>query len=194
MKEIHFITSNKGKLEEAEKKLSSLGVHVVGSDIYVPEIQANSVREVIEYALDYLENNADAKELGRVMLDDSGLFIDYLKGFPGVYSAYVLNTIGYKGILKLLEGVDEELRKARFIACIGYLDLETGKRDIFEGVSFGHIAYEPRGSGGFGYDPIFIPVEGNGRTFAEIPTEEKNIYSHRGRALDAMVSSLFLKK
>jgi XTP/dITP diphosphohydrolase len=194
MKEIHFITSNKGKLEEAEKKLFRLGFHVVGSDIYVPEIQANSVREVIEYALDFLETNEEANRLGRVMLDDSGLFIDYLKGFPGVYSAYVLNTIGYKGILKLLEGVEEELREARFIACIGYLDMETKEREIFEGVSSGKIAFAPRGSGGFGYDPIFIPKEGNGRTFAEIPTEEKNIYSHRGRALDAMVRTLFLKK
>ncbi len=194
MRKLHFVTSNKGKLEEAGKKLFRLGYDVVGADIYVPEIQAESLREVIEYGLDFLEHDNEAKKLGRIMIDDSGLFIDELKGFPGVYSAFVLKTLGNKGILKLLEGVPEEMRVARFVACIGYLDLENGRREVVEGVSEGTIAFEPKGKGGFGYDPIFKPFEGKGRTFAEIPTDEKNEYSHRGRALDEIVRAILLEK
>ncbi len=115
-----------------------------------------------------------------IFIEDSGLFVEALKGFPGVYSAYVFKTIGYSGILKLLAGVEN--RRAYFESVVG-LKLK-GEVRIFRGRVDGVIAEKARGKGGFGYDPIFIP-EGSEKTFAEAP-EIKNRVSHRKRALEEM--------
>ncbi|MDI6718773.1 MAG: RdgB/HAM1 family non-canonical purine NTP pyrophosphatase [Methanomicrobiales archaeon] len=112
-----------------------------------------------------------------LIVDDTAFYVRALKGFPGPYAAYVLDTIGKEGILKLLEGVDD--RDARFETAIAYADAD-GIR-IFRGVLEGRIV-PPRGSGGFGYDPI---VEWEGRTLAELPLAEKSRISHRARALSA---------
>ncbi|WP_054839573.1 XTP/dITP diphosphatase [Thermococcus sp. JCM 11816] len=172
-----FVTSNPGKVEEARKYFEPLGVEVYQLKVSYPEIQADTLEEVAEYGgAKWLAQRVD----GPFFLDDSGgLFVEALKGFPGVYSAYVYKTIGYQGgILKLLE--EETNRKAHFKSVIAYWD---GELHIFTGRVDGKIATEPpRGSGGFGFDPIFIP-EGFDRTFAEMTTEEKNRISHRGRAL-----------
>ncbi len=116
----------------------------------------------------------------RIFIEDSGLFVEALRGFPGVYSAYVSKTIGYKGILRLMKG--EENRKAYFksVVCLKL----KGEIKIFRGKVEGRIAEKARGRGGFGYDPIFIP-EGSDKTFAEAP-EIKNRASHRKRALEGM--------
>ncbi|MEM0332314.1 MAG: non-canonical purine NTP pyrophosphatase, partial [Archaeoglobaceae archaeon] len=105
-----------------------------------------------------------------------GLFIEALKGFPGVYSSYVFKTIGNEGILKLMDGITN--RRAYFKAVLAYWD---GKEiHIFEGKVEGEIATEIRGSGGFGFDPIFLY---NKKTFAEMG-DEKNEVSHRRRVLE----------
>ena len=111
-----------------------------------------------------------------LMVDDTAFFIDALNGFPGPYAAYVLSTIGNTGILRLMEGARD--RNARFTTAIAFAD-ETGIF-VFSGTISGRIIPEPRGSGGFGYDPIF---EVDGKTLAEIPLEEKSAISHRARAL-----------
>ncbi len=175
-----FITSNPGKVEEAKRYFEPLGVEVYQLHISYPEIQADTLEEVAEYGARWLAERID----GPFFLDDSGLFIEALKGFPGVYSAYVYKTLGYWGILKLLEG--ESNRKAYFKSVIAYWD---GELHIFRGKVDGRITEEPRGSGGFGFDPVFIP-EGFDRTFAEMTTEEKNAISHRGRALKAFATWL----
>ena len=112
------------------------------------------------------------------------MFVDALKGFPGVYSAYGQKTIGNEGILKLMEGVDD--RAAVFKCCIG---CRIGDETVIvTGKCPGVILDSARGDGGFGYDPIFSP-DGE-HSFAEIPVEEKNVISHRGVATRMLVEEL----
>ena len=168
-----FITSNPGKVEEAKRYFESLGVEIYQLKMEYPEIQADTLEEVARFGAEWLGKRLDVP----FFLDDSGLFIDALNGFPGVYSAYVYRTLGIDGILKLMEGVKN--RNAHFRSVIAYWD---GEVHLFTGRVDGEIINEKRGSGGFGFDPIFVP-EGFTRTFAEMTTEEKNVISHRGRAL-----------
>jgi XTP/dITP diphosphohydrolase len=175
-----FVTSNPGKVKEAKKYFEPLGINVYQLKIEYPEIQADTLEEVAEYGLRWLSERIK----NPFFLDDSGLFVDALKGFPGVYSAYVYKTIGYEGILKLLQG--EKNRRAYFKSVVAYWD---GDIHMFTGIVKGEITEKPRGSGGFGFDPVFRP-EGFDRTFAEMTTEEKNLISHRGRALRAFATWL----
>ena len=175
-----FVTSNPGKSEEARKYFEPLGVEVYQLRFPYPEIQADTLEEVAEYGAKWLAERID----GPFFLDDSGLFINALKGFPGVYSAYVYKTLGIDGILKLLEGVDD--RSAYFKSVVAYWD---GELHLFKGRVDGEIIREKRGNGGFGFDPVFRP-SGFDRTFAEMTTEEKNEISHRGRALKAFAEWL----
>ena len=116
------------------------------------------------------------------MVEDAGFFIDEFDGFPGVYSSYVHKTLGIKGIIKTLEG--KENRDASFQCVIGiHLD---GEEFFFKGECKGQVSERVLGSNGFGYDPIFIPNEGNGRTFGEMNNEEKQQFSHRGKAMDKL--------
>jgi XTP/dITP diphosphohydrolase len=126
-------------------------------------------------------------EYGRpVMIDDSGLFVDSLGGFPGVYSSYVFKTLGCEGILRLMEGVED--RSARFECCIGFM-APGGEPFIAKGVARGSIAREMSGSGGFGYDPIFVH-EGHTQTYAQLDIGDKNRLSHRGRAMELFIREL----
>ncbi len=172
-----IVTHNKHKFEEMQKVVPDLEM----LRMEYPEIQANSLEEVVDFSLDYLADRID----GNFIIDDSGLFIHSLNNFPGVYSAYVFDTIGNMGILKLMEGIED--RRAIFKTVIG-VRLE-GQNFKFMGLCHGHIAKEPRGTNGFGYDPIFVP-EGDDRTFAEMSTEEKNKVSHRGKAIRKVSSFL----
>ncbi len=173
---ICFVTGNRHKYEEAKKLLSDIEMR----HIPYPEIQADSLEEVAEYGIEFLRKKLDCN----FFLEDSGLFISHLNGFPGVYSAYVFKTIGNDGILKLMK--DAEDREARFESVIAYYD---GEIHLFKGVCKGMIAENATGKKGFGYDPIFIP-EGEERTFAEMESEEKNEYSHRGMAMKKFISYL----
>ena len=175
--QLHFITGNSHKVNEARKKLESLGYEVVQKDMDPPEIQADRLEDVALFSAEWVKERFD----GPFFLEDSGFFVDSLKGFPGVYSAYVFKTLGYMGILRLMEGIEQ--RGARFMAVIAYYD--GSDIHVFRGEVKGTVSNEPRGENGFGYDPIFIPEE-DSRTFAEMSTEEKNRYSHRGRGLEEM--------
>jgi len=146
-----------------------------------PEIQADTLEETIAPGLKWLMERYNRP----IMIDDSGLFVDALKGFPGVYSSYVFRTVGCDGILRLMDGVRN--RSARFECCIGFL--VPGKEPhISKGMAKGSIAEKKAGTGGFGYDPVFVP-EGYTKTYAQIDISEKNKISHRGRAI-----ALFLKE
>ncbi|ACJ17106.1 HAM1-like protein [Thermococcus onnurineus NA1] len=170
-----FITSNPGKVEEARKYFEPLGVEVYQLKVEYPEIQADTLEEVALFGLEWLSRKIDEP----FFLDDSGLFVEALKGFPGVYSAYVYKTLGVDGLLKLMEGVEN--RRAYFKSVIAYWD---GEAHIFTGIVEGEIIHEKRGNMGFGFDPVFKP-SGFDRTFAEMTTTEKNKISHRGLALKA---------
>ena len=172
-----IITHNRNKYEEMKKIIPELEM----LDMEYPEIQADSIEEVIDFALDYLSERID----GNFIIDDSGLFIHTLNNFPGVYSAYVFKTIGNEGILRLMEGKGD--RSATFKTVIG-LRVE-GQNFKFIGLCHGSISHVPRGNNGFGYDPIFIP-EGYDKTFAEMSTEEKNRVSHRGKAIRKVAAFL----
>jgi XTP/dITP diphosphohydrolase len=182
LKEVALVTSNKHKLEEFKHGLAPLGYKVVHLPVDCNEIQADTLEEVVDVCLDEVV----AMGHTNIVLDDSGLFIDRLKGFPGVYSSYVFSTLGNEGILKLLEGSDD--RSARFECCIGCQMNDVG-RIVVKGRSPGRIIMEKRGKLGFGYDPIFTP-DGSDRTFAEMDLDEKNRFSHRGNAMRLFVDAL----
>ncbi len=170
---MNIITSNEGKFKEYKKIFPEARMHNVGYH----EIQADTLEEVVEHALMTLKEHAP------LMIDDSGLFIDEYDGFPGVYSAYVMQTLGCKGILRLMNHVEN--RNSRFECVIGYMD-STGNIELFKGITDGTIICDMRGTEGFGYDPIFIPVNYE-KTFAQMTTEEKNKISHRGKAMKALL-------
>lgn len=128
-----------------------------------------------------------------VMADDSGLEVDYLNKEPGVYSARYLGEdtsydIKNADILKRMEGVPEEMRSARFVCVIATV-LPDGRELVVRETIEGRIGYEIRGSHGFGYDPIFYVPE-LGKSTAELTEEEKNLISHRGKALRSMREKL----
>lgn len=180
---IRFVTTNEGKYREVSKRLGGAGIDCEMLAIDYAEIQCDSLEEVVRSSLEWLSGKVE----GDFLIDDSGLFIASLDGFPGVFSSYVFRTIGSDGVLKLLQGVED--RAAEFRCCFG-LHLE-GRNELFIGAVQGTITQEKRGEGGFGYDPIFIPTGGT-KTFAEIPAEEKNKLSHRGKVLEKMLK--FLEK
>jgi XTP/dITP diphosphohydrolase len=126
--------------------------------------------------------------------DDTGLEVDALQGAPGVYSArYAGVDASYAdNVVKLLaelEGVYPTLRTARF-ATVAIACGPDGHEVVARGEADGLIAAAPRGDGGFGYDPVFVPLEGDGRSFAEMTPEEKHAVSHRGRAFRALAAAL----
>lgn len=178
---IQFITSNLGKFKEVRQKLREAGIELKRIELPYPEIQGGTLRGVVEEALSWLSSRVK----GDFLIDDSGLFIESLKGFPGVYSSFVFKSIGCEGIIKLLEGKED--RRARFECYLG-LRWRGGNR-VFKGVCKGQIAEKPRGGQGFGFDPIFVP-EGEERTFGEMSRKEKNEISHRSRAVESLLSSL----
>lgn len=181
MKRVYLVTGNRHKVEEFEAILAPLGVEVVPVRLEKLEVQADDVAVIARYAAERLPV-MDAP----VAVEDAGLFIKALRGFPGPYSSYVYRTLGLKGVLKLMEYVDE--RGAYFLSAIGVKDTE-GRVHVFTGRVDGSIARSPRGSGGFGFDPIFVP-EGWEKTFAEASMEEKNSVSHRARAARALAEWL----
>lgn len=183
MNKIYFITGNQGKLIEAKKKFSEINVQLIQKNIGYPEIQTDTLKKVAEYGINYLKEKLDKP----FILEDAGLFIESLNGFPGVYSAYVYYSLGCVGILKLMEA--EENRKAIFRSVYAYHN--KGKKEFFSGECKGVISEKSIGEKGFGYDPVFIP-DGKNKTFAQMSPREKNEVSHRGRALDKLVD--FFKK
>lgn len=178
---LSLVTSNRHKLEEYRHGLSALGMQVEHLAVECDEIQADTLQEVVLSCIAQLKRDGHRN----FMLDDSGLFVPSLNGFPGVYSAYVMQTIGCQGMLRLIDGLD---RQARFECCIGVCSDDLGEFTV-TGVSPGGIINEERGDAGFGYDPIFVP-DGYELTFAQMDLGMKNECSHRGRAIVALVAEL----
>lgn len=181
MKQVALLTGNKGKLQEFRHELARIGVEVRQLTAEIDEVQADTLQEVVGHCL----RQADGQGLGDVVLDDSGLFVEALNGFPGVYSAYAQKTLGCEGLLRLLDGRAD--RHARFDSCIGAS--VGGEHIVVTGTIHGTIASAMKGEGGFGFDPIFIP-EGKNSTFAQMEMGEKNSISHRGRAIRLLLSEL----
>lgn len=187
MKKLIFATGNENKVKEIQEMLKDLNIEVVSKK----EMGFENLK-VIEDG-DTLFQNSKKKALGlakkidcAIIAEDSGLFVDALKGKPGVHSSRYAGEDGNdeknnRKLLKELDGVETEDRRARFKAVI---TLVTEDKEIYEieGICEGHIGFQLKGNNGFGYDPLFIP-EGYSETFGELSDEVKNKISHRYKAL-----------
>ncbi len=172
----YFVTSNIHKFQEARRVLSEYKIATAKLKVDAVEIQDNNLENIAKFsALDAVKNCGLP-----IFVGDSGLFVEALNGFPGPYSAYVYRTVGTKGILKLMKNIEK--RDAYFQSVIAFSSPEE-QPTCFSGKVKGKISLQERGTSGFGYDPIFMPLEGDGRTFAEMTTTQKNLYSHRAEAL-----------
>ena len=182
---------NKKKMKEMREILAQLGVEVISQAEAGVDIEPEETGTTFE-------ENAHLKaraiyEITHccVISDDSGLEVEALDGEPGLYSAR------YKGleteherrmaVLKGLEG--KENRNAHFVTCICFID-ETGEEHLFTGIWNGVIAEKEEGTNGFGYDPIFISEDGDGKTTASMPISFKETYSHRAKAVKGLIAYL----
>ena len=188
--EIVFATHNPGKLREVRALLAALRVRVLGLEeldpLALPE-------EGDDYAANAVAKaRAAASASGRPALgDDSGLEVAALDGAPGVRSArYGPSDVARnERLLEALAGVQGAHRGARFV-CVAALATPGGELATARGECAGRILAAPRGTGGFGYDPVFEPIEARGRSLAELPAEEKELLSHRGRAFRALLPAI----
>ena len=188
-------SANPKKAAELASLLEGLDVEVLARPPEVPE--------VVEDA-DTFEGNARLKAVALVeatgeaaLADDSGLVVDALGGRPGVHSARYAGeqASDEQNVRRLLDELSEAgaaapaQRAARF-RCVLVLRWPDGTELVADGTVEGHLADAPVGDAGFGYDPVFVPAEGDGRTFAQMSAAQKRAISHRGRALDELVRLL----
>jgi XTP/dITP diphosphohydrolase len=178
-KVVFFATGNVHKFNEARVVLAEHDLAGGMLRAKAVEIQSDNLIEIASAsALD-----AYKRCHLPLIVEDAGLFVDALKGFPGPYAAYVYKTVENAGILKLMKNIKN--RKATFRSAIAYCDSDTGRIVCFEGETTGEITTQERMmsfKSAFGFDPIFQPL-GNTKTFAEMTIEEKNCLSHRAQAV-----------
>jgi XTP/dITP diphosphohydrolase len=167
------VTSNRNKADEIASFFDGTPP-VVHAALECPEYRSDDVGEIARQKAIYAYSHLRRP----LIVDDTSFSVCSLQGFPGTYAAYVQQTIGNAGILRLLSGIED--RRAYFETAVGFS--ANGEVWVFRGRVDGRIV-EPRGERGFGYDPIF---EWEGRTFAELSPEEKSRISHRARALSAL--------
>ena len=168
--DVLFVSSNKNKFYEAKKILFKDDINLGFFKTSLKEIQANSLKEIAAQKAD----EAFRRIQKPLIIEDAGLFIESLNGFPGPFSSYVFKTIGNLGILRLVK----TNRKAKFQSVVAYCDNKYGVV-LFDAKVEGKISKNPKGKG-WGYDPIFIPQNQN-KTYAML--SNKNELSHRFRAL-----------
>jgi len=173
-----FVTGNTHKFHEARAVLSKFGIAVAMLNLEAIEVQADNLETIAKTSA----SDAAQKSGLPVFVEDAGLFVNVLNGFPGPYSNYVYRTIGTRGILRLMEKTIQ--RDAYFHSVIAFCNPHEKREPVsFEGKVDGKISYEEKGEQGFGFDPIFEPEAERGKTFAQMTTEEKNKHSHRAHAL-----------
>lgn len=188
-KTIFLASGNPDKVKELRQMLEPLGCKLM-SVLDHPGV------DEVEEDQSTLEGNALKKarfwhhHTGlHALADDTGLEVDALDGEPGVFSArYAGESVTYEeNVIKLLENMaGKSNRHARFRTAVAFVG---GEEKLFEGICEGKIIESPRGEGGFGYDPVFVP-DGYDKTFAELTSKEKNVISHRGKALEKAIEYL----
>jgi XTP/dITP diphosphohydrolase len=187
-------SGNVGKLREMSALLAPLGFELITQSSLGIESAAETGTTFQENALIKARHAAHLAKLPAIS-DDSGLEVDALGGRPGVYSArfageHASDHDNLHKLLTALHDVPAEFRQARYHCVIVFVrDGNDPEPILAQGTWEGRIATEPRGSGGFGYDPIFVPA-GMHSTAAQLPPEQKNQLSHRAQALAALVASL----
>jgi XTP/dITP diphosphohydrolase len=187
---VFFATGNINKFNEARSILSQNGIAVGMLGVKGDEIQSDSLQNIAQKSA---LNGYERCHLP-IFVEDAGLFIKTLGGFPGPYAAYVYKTIHNSGILKLMK--NEKDRIATFKSVIAYCDEDHCEPLCFFGEAKGQITTVERraqGDSGFGFDPIFQP-SGNKKTFAEMTIDEKNGFSHRAMAIQRFVEWYTLKR
>lgn len=194
MTRLVLATGNRHKVTELQEILSGagLGVELVGLPAGAPDV----VEDELTFAGNALKKARSAAAFTGLpsVADDSGLCVDALNGMPGVFSARWAGTArddeaNLRLVLEQLADVRDEHRAGAFV-CAAALAMPDGREEVVEGRMAGVIVREPRGDNGFGYDPIFLAADGDGRTTAELPAGEKNAISHRGKAFRALVPVL----
>jgi XTP/dITP diphosphohydrolase len=178
-KVIFFATNNINKFNEARKELARYNIAVAMLRVKTLEVQSESLEEIATTSV----LDAYKKCELPIIVEDAGLFIKTLNGFPGPYASYVYKTIGNRGLLHLMKNVKN--RKAVFRSVIAYCSSDFAKPICFSGEAEGEITMEERkgeNESSFGFDPVFKPVNST-KTFAEMSITEKNRFSHRAKAL-----------
>ena len=179
IEDLVFVTSNPNKVREAEAVLGRALDHRA---LDLPEIQSLDLLEVVR-----AKAAAAWQEIGRpVLVEDTGLELAGLNGFPGPLVRWLLTSVGPGGIGRIAHSFDDRNATARCLLCA----FDGASEVVGEGVVEGCIAAEPRGPGGFGWDSVFIPDEPGGRTYGEMSDDEKNGISHRRRAFEALREAL----
>lgn len=190
MKRIIAASSNAHKIKEIQTIMSKFGMEVVSrKDAGIPDFEIEEDGETFEEN-SYKKAYEIMKTCGEITVaDDSGLMVDYLGGAPGVYSARFAgkecdDSKNNEKLLKLLNGLSGEDRKAKFVSVIT-LVYPGGETLVARGECPGRIIEAPTGENGFGYDPIFVP-DGYDKSFGQLSEEEKNEISHRAKALEVL--------
>ncbi len=192
VRRVVLATANPDKAREIADALGGLGLDLVPRPESVPEVEETGAT-LAENARLKAEALRDATGLP-ALADDTGLEVDALGGAPGVHSArYAGEHASYAdNVAKLIAEMTaarRNARTARFRTVLVLADPD-GTEVVVDGVAEGVISDTARGRGGFGYDPVFVPAGGGGRTFAELTLSEKQVLSHRGRALRALAARL----
>jgi XTP/dITP diphosphohydrolase len=194
LKKVVLASGNKGKLKELQSRLGELGFEVL------PQSQFN-IPDAIETGLSFIENSIlKARHAAKLsglpaIADDSGLEVDYLQGQPGIYSARFSgdnanDKTNNAKLLELLAGVPDSKRGARFQCVLVFMRHENDPTPIVcQGSWEGTILQQAQGENGFGYDPLFFIAEKNCSS-AQLPAEEKNQMSHRGKAMSLLIENL----
>ncbi|MCG8462063.1 MAG: non-canonical purine NTP pyrophosphatase [Holophagales bacterium] len=174
-----LVTGNPSKAREAER---ILGYRPETRDVDLPEIQSLDLREVLR---------AKAEEawsrLGRpIVVEETGLELSAMNGFPGPLVKWMLEAVGPEGIARAAHGLGDP--EVRAVCALAYFDGRQYR--VGEGVTAGTLVLEPRGEHGFGWDPVFVPEDGGGLTYAELAPSEKDRLGHRGKAWRAFARML----
>lgn len=180
---LFFVSSNYHKFQEIQKILNEFNIQISFHQAELPELQSDSLEEIALFSA----KHAYSQLKQSLFVEDTGLFIHTLRGFPGPYASYIFKTIGNQGVLQLLG--ENSNRNAIFKTVIALI-LSENESCTFIGETQGTIAHSETGNYGWGYDPIFIPLEGDGRTYAEMGVDKKNQISHRRRSLEKLVTYL----
>ncbi len=213
-KTVWFLTSNPGKLEEAQHHFREIGIEVKRLSLEedaIVEPQASDLETVARSKIAQAMNHVP-HEGAMVLVEDAGLFVDALDGFPGVYSSHAFSTIGNHGILRLLSHlIDDDFVRIKNLRSASYeavAALWDGNNVLIgRGVCKGSIATVIQGEAGFGFDPIFVPadldesgeplspgemgaVSTHGQTFGVVGPYTKHRFSHRRRAIEDLLRQL----
>nr|CUU98535.1 hypothetical transcript [Hymenolepis microstoma] len=184
---ISYVTGNPNKLRETVEVLGSEYAQFIKQyDADLPEYQGNSPEEIAVLKCRHAANLVD----GPVLIEDTCLAFDALKGLPGPYIKWFLSAIGSEGLNKMLEGFRDDTSGGDYASAICTFAYTSGRGPeaevkLLQGITRGRIV-KPRGKSGFGFDSCFEPLDSQGRTYAELGSEEKNKISHRFKAVEKL--------